>query len=252
MAPPPSIPPKSSVTTAPNLDLFQWTILLTEGMNALKWCLNAEKQSRHENPTHLNPISSDEEELHVHMYTMPILPLLPSPPDTGPTIEVPTVNSQPVLAPDDQEQVGQAHIPTLPHPETDPIEPASLQAHPSQTPSKWSTPISKAQTGVIPTPNGEPLPDPNSALLSAPTPSSHNKVFMADVATFSLDPEPGSLPDCLIQMALNHVFIHLFMLTTVALNNIETNQDVKYKHITYSSGASKTFLDEATFLLKTS
>ena len=38
------------------------------------------------------------------------------------------------------------------------------------------------------------------------------------------------------------------MLTTVALNKIETNQDMKYKHITYSSGAGKTFLDEAAFL----
>jgi len=37
------------------------------------------------------------------------------------------------------------------------------------------------------------------------------------------------------------------MLTMVALNNIETNQDVKYKCITYSSGAGKTFLDEAAF-----
>jgi len=37
------------------------------------------------------------------------------------------------------------------------------------------------------------------------------------------------------------------MLMIVALNNIETNQVVKYKHITYSSGARKTFLGEATF-----
>ena len=70
---------------------------------------------------------------------------------------------------------------------------------------------------------------------------------MADVATFSLDPEMGTLPDCLIQMALIHIFIPLSMLTTVTLNDIEMNQDIKYKHITYSSGAGKTFLDEATF-----
>ena len=37
------------------------------------------------------------------------------------------------------------------------------------------------------------------------------------------------------------------MLTTLTLNNIEMNQDVKYKHITYGSGMCKTFLDEAAF-----
>jgi len=37
------------------------------------------------------------------------------------------------------------------------------------------------------------------------------------------------------------------MLTTVALNNIKTNQDMKYKCLTYGSGIGKTFLDEAAF-----
>jgi len=48
-------------------------------------------------------------------------------------------------------------------------------------------------------------------------------------------------------MVLNRVFIPLSMLTTVALNNIETNQDVKYKRLTYGSGMGKTFLDECSF-----
>jgi len=38
------------------------------------------------------------------------------------------------------------------------------------------------------------------------------------------------------------------MLMTVTLNNIETNQGVKYKHITYGAGAGKTFLDETAFV----
>src|SRR5882724_5314558 len=49
------------------------------------------------------------------------------------------------------------------------------------------------------------------------------------------------------QMALNLIFIPLSMLTMLKLNNIEMNQDMKYKHITYGSGARKTFLDEAAF-----
>jgi len=216
-------------------------------MNALKCRLNAEKQAGCENHTHLNPISSDEEELQVHISYVPILPLLPSPPATGPTIEVPAVNSQTALTPDNQMLNNQVHIPTLPLAATDPIDPTGLPAPPSLIPTEWSALIAKAQTGVIPTPDGYPLPNPNAAPLSVPTPSSHNKVFTADVATFSLDPEQGALPDCLIQMALNCIFIPLSMLTTATLNNIETNQDVKYKHITYSSGMGKTFLDEAAF-----
>jgi len=37
------------------------------------------------------------------------------------------------------------------------------------------------------------------------------------------------------------------MLTTITLNNVETNQDVKYKCLTYGSGIGNTFLDEASF-----
>ena len=87
-----------------------------------------------------------------------------------------------------------------------------------------------------------------AATLNMAAASSHAKIFAADAVTFSLDPEPYALPDSLIQMALNCIFIPLSILTTVTLNNIETNQDVKYKHITYSSGAGKTFLDKTAFV----
>jgi len=49
-------------------------------------------------------------------------------------------------------------------------------------------------------------------------------------------------------MVVNQVTIPLSMLMTVALNNIETNQNVKYKWITYGSGIGKTFLDDTLFL----
>ena len=52
------------------------------------------------------------------------------------------------------------------------------------------------------------------------------------------------LPNCLVQMALNWVFIPLSMLMTCALNNIKTNHNVKYKHLMYDTGAGKTFLDQ--------
>jgi len=40
------------------------------------------------------------------------------------------------------------------------------------------------------------------------------------------------------------------MLMTHVLNNIETNQDVKYKCIMYGSGMGKNFLDESSFHLR--
>jgi len=89
---PPPVHSLSSETAAPSLDLFQQTVLLTEGMNVLKCHLNAEKQTRCETPAHLDPISSDEEELLVPISSVPILPLFLSPPATGPTIKVPAVN----------------------------------------------------------------------------------------------------------------------------------------------------------------
>jgi len=72
---------------------------------------------------------------------------------------------------------------------------------------------------------------------------------MAETATFVLNSDPAALPDCLIQMALNKVFIPLTMLMTASLNRIENN-DIKYKHINYGMGAGKTFLDEACFSLE--
>jgi len=64
-----------------------------------------------------------------------------------------------------------------------------------------------------------------------------------------LDSDPGALPDCLVQMALNKVFIPLSILTTASLNRIEHN-DVKFKRLNYGSGACKTFLDETCFVLE--
>ena len=68
-----------------------------------------------------------------------------------------------------------------------------------------------------------------------------------DTAMFSLDVHPGVLPDFLIQMTLNKVFIPLSMLTIDSLNRIKMNQDVNYKHISYGSGLGKIFLNETCF-----
>ena len=47
------------------MDLFQRMVLLTEAMNKLKQCVNEEKAARDMNPSHLEEVSSDKEELEV-------------------------------------------------------------------------------------------------------------------------------------------------------------------------------------------
>ena len=85
---------------------------------------------------------------------------------------------------------------------------------------------------------------------NVPFTSPLTKVFTAEASTFSMEAEPSSPPECLLQIVLNHIFIPLSMLMTDSLNRIETNQNVKYKHINYRSGVGKHFLDEASFASK--
>ena len=143
------------------------------------------------------------------------------------------------------------HIPTVSFPSSTliPALPQSrLQSVPTPglSPTEWSTLISKVQAEGQPTfiPN---TPDVTTPLGGLPDPLPLTKIFTVKAACFSLNPEPGTLLDCLMQMALNHFFMPVSMLTTSALNNIETNQDVKYKCLTYGLGIGKTFLDKMSF-----
>ena len=109
--------------------------------------------------------------------------------------------------------------------------------------AEWLCLITKVQSGELPPFTIAPL-SATSPLPNTVVPPS--KVFMAQTAIFSLDSDPGALLDCLVQMALNKIFIPLSMLTMSSLNRIEHN-DVKYKHLNYGSGAGKTFLDDSSF-----
>jgi len=50
-------------------------VILTESMNILKKRLNTEKQARCDDPTHLDPVSSDEEALPVPLASVPVASL---------------------------------------------------------------------------------------------------------------------------------------------------------------------------------
>ena len=63
----------------------------------------------------------------------------------------------------------------------------------------------------------------------------------------SLDVETDILPDAIVYMMQNWVFILLSLLTTAALDHIQLNQNVKFRHITFSNGAGQTSIDETSF-----
>jgi len=92
------------------------------------------------------------------------------------------------------------------------------------SPAAWSALIAKVQAGNVPVLTPSPLEIVDPVPVSDPTPLTN--FFTVEASTFSIDPDPSALPDCLIQMALNRIFIPLSMLTTITLNNIETNQNI--------------------------
>jgi len=100
-------------------------------------------------------------------------------------------------------------------------------SHPHLSATDWSLLINKVQAGELPGISMAPL---QTDALSASAPMPLSKVFTVKSATFSLDLDPGALPDCLIQMALNKIFIPLSMLTTASLNKIEHNE-AKFKQV---------------------
>ena len=63
----------------------------------------------------------------------------------------------------------------------------------------------------------------------------------------SLDVETDVLPDAVVHMMQNRVFIPLSLLTTAALHHIQLNQNVKFRHITFENGSGCTSIDETTF-----
>jgi len=103
--------------------------------------------------------------------------------------------------------------------------PAALVPTPSPlTAVDWSVLINKVQAGELLAITIMPHPDASSANSEEAGVTPISKIFTAESALFPLEPKPGALPDCLVQMTLNWVFIPLSMLTTDSLNIIETNQ----------------------------
>jgi len=95
-----------------DMDLFQCLVLPTESVNSLEYHVNIEKQTSHDNPAHIEEVSSDKEEIEIPVLTIPLMlyslpfsqtlapgPSFPLPSSPNPPItRIPTINT---------------HIPTL-------------------------------------------------------------------------------------------------------------------------------------------
>ena len=66
--------------------------------------------------------------------------------------------------------------------------------------------------------------------------------------TAEVDWDP--LPDAILHMMLNSLYISLAFLMTSALNHIQLNQNVKYCKISFSHGAGKITIDKTSFPLE--
>src|SRR6266481_6700452 len=74
------------------------------------------------------------------------------------------------------------------------------------------------------------------------------QIFTDDTAIKnSPDLEPDVLPDTILHMAHNRIYIPLSLLTITALNQIQLNHNVKFRKISFGNSAGKTSIDEASF-----
>src|SRR5882724_1867209 len=170
---------------------------------------------------HIMEVFSNEEEMEIPVLTVPLtLSSLPFSQNLtlGPAHDIdllPLVTAAVVL-------VNTTHISTLnyPPPLAGPSPfcmPVPMPVPPLIMPpsaAEWSLLINQVQSGTLPF---------ITIVLAANTPSSFpmamnvallGEVFMKEAAIYFLDIDPGTLLDCLIQMALKKVFIPLSMLTT--------------------------------------
>ena len=107
-----------TILSLDTMDFFQRMVLLTESTNALKHCVNVEKQSHCDNPAYLELVSSDEEEFPLPISSVPLVPL----PSMG-TVPVlitnepdslPTCTTVPAGPPNEADPTIATHIPTPP------------------------------------------------------------------------------------------------------------------------------------------
>ena len=192
-------------------------------------------------------VSDDDEELEIPMHIVPVSQLpnvLPEDPTTP--------SGDPVTQPVSTALEDIMHISTQDHPPVLASPSATAQPPPTilapmlalLTMVDCSALINKVHAGELPAITITPHPDAPGAHSEEAMVTPISKIFTAESTSLSLEPEPVALPECLVKMALNIVFIPLSMLMMESLNGIETNQ-VKNKHVTYGSGTGRTFLDDA-------
>ena len=189
----------------------------TESVNKLQQRLNADRQARRADPAHTAAVSDDEpDEL------LPVNSILP---------EIPLADTD--ATPGKTNDPGTHHIPSQA------VAIINTQNNgPSSMQSFWDAAwIAWEKEGTDKSVNlqnlGQVFPD-EAAIKS----------------TVEVDWDP--LPDVILHMMSNSIYISLAFLMTSALDRIQVNQNVKYCKIPFGHGAGKITIDETSFPLEES
>jgi len=146
-------------------------VLLMENMNTLKRRVNLEKQARCENPTHLDAVSSDEEELAILISSVPLPPLTLAPITSQKLVATPTQPLDLSLPQDQVLVLNNAHIPTLINIPNSHHPPSVLLASDTTfSPAPSLALIAKVQAGYVPVLAPSPLEIVDPVPVSDPTP----------------------------------------------------------------------------------
>jgi len=208
-----SLPQMTTRNSNAPASLYEKFVLLVENSNRLKKCVKLDKQARRTDPNFLSVVSSDEAE------------------DDGPDIL--------------------SLAPPLPLPITHPLQTAHTHG-----PTATNPPIPTVVNWTdVMTTTQQSQTAPTAPIVSTPIISTPVDDFSTFPSIYNFDEivsntyhlNSVAIPNALLQMAFNKLFIPLSMLRVASVDHIRFNQNLKYHKIVFGNGTGKYSLDESIF-----
>ena len=237
LSPNPPLPTTSMNVTEPtgNLNLMKMLVDTIIISNTRFRKLNLHRQRRQLDMNLSQPVSEDENET-------PILDLnsfssLPVTSEQNPVCPC-TQPSQPLpnLAPPPNRS-GLNSIAISSHP----TEHTSINNAPQVLPIEWQNLVTGNTVQAL-------TSDPISAKLSVIDYQNIGPIYIAnDLTKNKHQLDMSDVPNAILQMAYNKIYIPLSMMTTSALSKIHSNDNLKYHKIPFGNSVGKQSLNEASF-----
>ena len=177
-----------------NVEQFQHLVLLTESINKLRQQVNADRQARCDDPAHTAAVLDDEPE-----EPLPVSSILPT---------VPTTSADATHSHADAPGVQKNPVPNVNAPGFQNNGPSSARLILDAARLSWEN---RGAEDVFDLQNV-------------------GQIF-SDEATFknALEMDWDLLPEAILHMLASRIYISLSLLTTVSLDRIQLNQNVKYR-----------------------